>query len=143
MSAIEFDHSFYTGIEAVDDQHRTLIDIYNELDAAYRAGKANRQMGETLARLFQYTRIHFRTEEGIMERYGYEGLAAHRHEHAQLVERLRKFIVKFKKNEERISREMVDFVGNWVTHHIQESDMAFAAPVAEAMANEREREPVA
>lgn len=133
MSHIVFDDSLRTEIDGVDEQHQTLIEIFNHLDDAYHAGRAQRDMGEILARLFQYTKIHFETEEDLMARYGYEASEAHFAEHAQLVEQLRRFVIRFKRNEERISTEVLEFVSNWITHHIRESDLEFAPPIREAM----------
>ena len=142
MAQIQFDESLETGIDVVDDQHRSLIEIYNHLDAAFHAHRGQREMAEILARLFQYTKIHFETEEALMERYDYDGLEAHRAEHVALVEQLKKFVIRFKRNEERISVEMLNFVANWVTRHIQESDLDFAAPIREAMDRELLADPV-
>ena len=93
-------------------------------------------MGEILARLFQYTKQHFETEEVLMARHGYQGFENHFEEHAELVEQLRRFIVRFEKNQERISTEILDFVSNWITHHILEEDMNFARECREAIAAE-------
>lgn len=138
MSRIVFDDTMLTGIDGVDEQHETLIEIYNRLDDAYHAGRAHRDMREILARLFQYTRIHFETEEVLMARYGYEGYEDHYAQHCELVEQLRRFIIRFTRHEERISTEVLEFVSNWITHHIREADLDFARPVREAMAAERD-----
>jgi len=137
MSRIVFDDTLLTGIDGVDEQHETLIEIYNRLDDAYHAGRAHREMREILARLFQYTKIHFETEEALMARYGYEGYEDHCAQHCELVEQLRRFVVRFTRNEERISTDILEFVSNWITHHIREADLEFARPLRAAMAEER------
>lgn len=131
MSRIVFDESLHTGIDGVDAQHGTLIEIYNRLDDAYHTGRANREMGEILAHLYQYTKTHFETEEDLMARHGYEDFDAHVAEHRELAEQLRRFVMRFTKRQERISTEILGFVSNWITHHIRESDMQYATVIQE------------
>ena len=139
MSHIDFDDALRTDIPEIDEQHQGLIEIYNLLDDAYHSGSANRKMGEILARLLRYAQMHFETEENLMRRFDYEGLEEHAAEHAELVDQLRRFVLRFTKKEERISTEMLAFVSNWITHHIQESDGQFAPMIREALQAERER----
>ena len=126
---IQFDDEIRTGIEEVDAQHAVLIEIYNELDAAFQKGKANRQMSEILARLFQYTKEHFAAEERLLVETGYPDLAQHQFEHERLVEKLRGFVLRYRRGGQRISAEVVEFVRNWVVSHIKGADMAYVAHV--------------
>lgn len=129
---IEFDDTIRTGIPEVDAQHETLVGIYNELDEAFKRGKAHRQMSEILAKLFNYTKVHFETEEKLLEATGYPDLAQHQFEHRRLVEKLRTFVIRYKHGNQRISAEVVEFTRAWVFGHIAKSDMAFADHVKNA-----------
>ena len=144
MEPIAFDESLRTGIEEIDAQHHQLIEIYNELVEALKAGRANRAMDTILARLYRYTKEHFATEERLLEATNYPRLESHGRAHAQLLLSLRKFIARRRRNDERISKEMVDFgvfsdadypidfVGRWVTHHIASEDLAYVEHVMTA-----------
>lgn len=143
LAAIEFTPDLHTGIREVDEQHTHLVALFNHLDESFRKGSANREMGEILARLFRYAKTHFHAEESLMERANYDGLPAHRHEHEQFVQHLRKFIIRYKRNEERISNEVLVFLRHWITHHILENDLAFAEPVKAALAASEEAQPSA
>ena len=136
---IEFDDRIRTGIRRVDDQHQELVAIYNELDEAFRQGKAHRHMSEILARLYQYTKFHFRDEEELLERCGWADLAQHQYEHQRLVDKLRVFVVRYRRSEERISAEVVEFVRKWVTAHIMECDMQYADHVKRTIGAEASR----
>lgn len=143
MARIIFDDAMITGIDMIDEQHRELVEIYNHLNDAYHAGRANREMGEILAHLVKYTRAHFKAEEELMVRYGYDNVAEHRVEHADLLDKLKSFVVRFTKRKERISTEILDFVANWIQRHILESDMDYAGPVRQAMTEEAGKDPAA
>lgn len=126
---IDFDDSLRTGIEEIDEQHAMLIELYNELDEALWKGKANRQMELILARLVKYTKTHFAMEEAVLEATGYPDLAQHQFEHQRLAERLRQYVVRYKRSQERISADMLDFVRRWIMSHIMECDMAYVGHV--------------
>lgn len=123
---IEFDDRIRTGIDEIDEQHRQLVAIYNELDDAFQQGRANRQMSEILARLYRYTKVHFEHEERLLEECAWPDLAQHRFEHRQLAEKLRSFVVRYRRAGERISAEVVDFVRAWVVDHIMQCDLRYA-----------------
>ena len=132
---IQFDDKIRTGITQVDEQHAQLIEIYNELDDAFRQGKAHRQMSEILARLYQYTKEHFRDEERLLERHGFGDLAHHRHEHERLAKKLRKFVVRYRRSDERISAEVVEVVRAWIHDHIMECDHEYVDHVKRSIAS--------
>ena len=101
MEPIAFDESLRTGIEEIDAQHHQLIEIYNELVEALKAGRANRAMDTILARLYRYTKEHFATEERLLEATNYPRLESHGRAHAQLLLSLRKFIARRRRNDRR------------------------------------------
>ncbi len=63
---------------------------------------------------------HFRDAEAYMPEIGYPVLENHRHEHEQLVQKVRRFQRRLEM--ERISMPVVEFLINWVGHHIMTSD---------------------
>ena len=126
---IDFDRSLRTGIETVDEQHKALIELYNELDEAVWKGQAHRQMEANLARLFKYTKQHFKSEEAMLAESGYPQLEQHQLEHQRLTDQLRQFVLRYKRSKERFSAEMLEFVRLWITSHIKESDLAYVPHV--------------
>ena len=131
---IEFDERIRTGIPEIDEQHQRLVQIYNELDDAFREGRANRQMSEILARLYDYTKTHFEHEERLLEECAWPDLAQHQFEHRRLAERLRSFVVRHRRSGERVSAEVVEFVRRWVVSHIMDCDLRYADHVKERLA---------
>lgn len=130
---IEFDDKIKTGIPEVDAQHEVLIEIYNDLDAALQKGKANRQMSEILAKLYQYAKTHFEDEEKLLADHAYPDLAQHQFEHKRLVEKLKGFVIRYTRANERISVQVVEFTRAWVHGHIMNADMAYVEHVKSRM----------
>ena len=123
MSAIEWNESLQTGVDAIDEQHHRLVEIFNELDAALQVGRAHKQMRTILDELVEYTQSHFDDEEKLMEEMGYPELAGHRIEHRQLLDKVGRFQKKLDLGQERISRPVMQFLNYWLTKHILQSDM--------------------
>jgi hemerythrin-like metal-binding protein len=115
-SAFQWNTSYSVKVEAMDAQHKRLFEIIRELYTAMRAGQGKQVVGEVLHRLIEYTVQHFAAEEKLMEKNGYQLLAAHRIEHKTLTDK----VVAFKKDFET-------FLQDWLTHHIQDVDQKYGA----------------
>jgi hemerythrin len=69
----------------MDDQHGVLMDSMNELRPALMHGRGREQVRELLNMLIEFTRMHFWSEEQLMEQTGFPGLSEHRAEHQRLL----------------------------------------------------------
>ena len=132
MSIVRWSDNYATGITRIDDQHQTLFTAVNDLHEAFRSGAAKAQIGKAIEFLVRYTVEHFRDEEGYMEQYAYDGLASHRAEHHLLLEEVQAFSEKFQKAPESVRpMEVARFLGDWLTHHINQVDMKYAGYLKE------------
>lgn len=113
-----------TGIDVIDAQHRTLIDVMNDLAEAFRTGRAAEQARESLAFFARHGGEHFQTEERFMWAMGYPGLAAHKAEHAQLMQRLEALQAR-RAQGFLVTAEMATLMADWRRHHVQGADQAF------------------
>lgn len=125
MAAVNWTNELSIGIPQTDDEHRKLVDILNELDEAMHHGKGTRIMGDILTRLIDYTVVHFKSEEALMEASGYPDRELHVKQHRQLVQKVQRFENEFRNNGRRITKEMMEFLTYWLTNHILIDDMAF------------------
>lgn len=73
----------------MDDQHGILMDTMNELRLTLLHGSDRGNAGEILYRLIEYTQMHFRSEETLMELNGYPDLPEHRAAHRDILTRMR------------------------------------------------------
>jgi hemerythrin len=69
----------------MDDQHGILMDTTNELRLAVVSGRGREQVCELLDRLIEFTRMHFWSEEQLMDQNGFPGLVEHRVAHHSLL----------------------------------------------------------
>lgn len=127
MSIVRWSDHYATGIAAIDDQHKTLFKAVNDLHEAFRTGAAKEQVARAVAFLVNYTVEHFRDEEAFMERYGYPGLDPHRAEHMLLLDEVKAFSDRLQTNPDQVRpMEIARFLGDWLTHHINQVDQKYA-----------------
>lgn len=110
------------GIEEIDNQHRVLVNLLNDLNAATLAHHGAQEAPQILEKLIDYTRIHFAVEESLMRLFDYPDYESHKDSHDKLVEevlRLRHRVVVERKP---ITFELLHFLKKWLTIHIMESD---------------------
>lgn len=65
----EWNTAMTTGVLDIDEQHRELIDKFNELVDAEASGVDRGKVGSILDFLQHYAEWHFNTEEQIMDQY--------------------------------------------------------------------------
>lgn len=86
---VEWSCDFETGIPIVDEQHQGLFATINRLSVLCNGTTVPEEaMNEVLAALSEYVRVHFETEEGLMEAAGSPDLPEHRKAHHGFVNRL-------------------------------------------------------
>ena len=85
MTLLTWNHACGVGVRAMDDQHGILMDTMNELRLAVVHGRGREQVSELLDRLIEFTRMHYWSEEQLLEQNGFPGLAAHRAAHHSLL----------------------------------------------------------
>lgn len=127
VAFVDWSNELSIGIPEIDAEHQNLVAILNELDEATHAGKGTRIMGQILERLLDYTETHFNSEEALMVASEYPGLALHRLQHRQLTGKAVKLRQKFVGSNQRITREMMEFLKYWLSNHILVDDKAFGA----------------
>jgi hemerythrin len=106
---IQWRDSLSIGIEEIDNQHKELLQRFNDLLAACESGKGREELVSLIGFLDEYVRNHFRDEEAIQRVRGYPAYESHKAEHDF-------FIVQLKALKEEIGKEGV------ATHHVLEAN---------------------
>lgn len=126
MAYIQWDNSLSVGVKIIDDQHRKLIDMINDLDASVNQAWEEEAINETLTGLFEYVQEHFKTEEDLFDEHGYAGGEAHKKEHKAFVGKLLDFHRRIEDRGKEIAPELIDFLQEWLLNHIRKTDGKYA-----------------
>ncbi len=121
---VEWHDGLSVGIEEIDEQHRILVDLLNELNQALIDGRSGTACRDILDRLAQYTRIHFTTEESLMRLLHYPQYERHQQEHQRLLDEMKNLQGELDRGE-LITFELMEFLKNWLTKHIAEVDRRY------------------
>lgn len=126
MAALPWSDELSVGIQEIDEQHKVLVNLFNELHDAIWHKKGNDAVAHTLKALADYTRTHFMVEESLMRILGYPEYEEHKGDHEKLINQLHELEEKVSAGHHAISFELLHFLRNWLTHHIMEGDRRYA-----------------
>jgi hemerythrin len=125
------------GVEELDEQHKLLISIINDLHDAMQTRRSNDVMQGIMDRLTEYTRIHFAVEESLMRILGYPGYEEHKQQHEELIHSVMDLSKKLKFGKANVSFALMHFLKSWLTKHIMESDKQYTDHFLSAGAHAR------
>lgn len=125
MPFFEWTDQFSVGVDTFDTQHKKLAGYLNDLHDAMLDGRGNHALASILNGLIEYTKTHFEDEENAMQQYGYEQLEDHRDEHAELTDQVLRFQRQFLAGEAILSVPIMQFLKEWLSHHILETDKQY------------------
>jgi hemerythrin-like metal-binding protein len=121
---IEWSRSYSVGVTQMDNEHKRLIDIINNLYAAMRGGRSTEVVGSVLDELIDYTKTHFAHEEALMQQTNYDGYDVQKRSHVELVNQVIEIQNKFR-NGTALGQEVMTFLKNWLINHIQGLDKKY------------------
>jgi len=90
-----------------------------------KAGKTKQVLGETIDELVDYTKVHFREEEAIFEKYGYEETEEHKKGHQHFIDEIANFKKSFDANRITVSTKVMIFLRDWLYNHILKTDKKY------------------
>jgi hemerythrin len=134
---VEWSDVLSVGIEEIDEQHKVLVGLVNEMHDAIAQRHGSEVVRGVLARLADYTRIHFAVEESLMRILGYPDYDGHKHQHEELIHEVMDLQGRVDAGKTSISFELMHFLKVWLTKHIMESDQRYGRFFIEAGAQPR------
>lgn len=125
MSLFEWNSSYEFGIDDIDNQHRKLVRILNNLFDSHNSGADRASIGAIIDELVFYTKVHFNNEEKYMEDINFSNLKDHRLIHRDLTSQVLKIQEDFKNGKAHIDDQLLDFLKSWLSNHILVEDKKY------------------
>jgi len=122
MTQITWKNSYSVNIPSIDEQHKELITVLNELYEASKNGMAQTILAAILEKLTKYSITHFQYEENLMEKHGFDKIEEHKDEHSKFIEQLQSFTVQAAKGNLILSLKTIDFLKDWLINHTLGTD---------------------
>jgi hemerythrin len=128
-----WDKALSVEVDEIDDDHRRLVELFNILGRAVTDGDSANYLKAVLDELISCTVWHFKHEERLMLKYGYEEFEAHKSEHDELIETALELQGKILQQGSQVSDDDIQFLEHWLTGHILAADMKLGAFLVDAM----------
>ncbi len=125
MALITWTDNLSVSVTEIDEQHKKLVTMINELNEAMQQGKGKHVIGNILMGLADYTGEHFSTEEKYFDQFKYPDSVAHKKEHQEFVAKVGDFIKEFDAGKVMLSVQVMGFLKEWLVKHIQGSDKGY------------------
>jgi hemerythrin-like metal-binding protein len=125
---ILWDEKFSVGVGEIDEQHKKLVEILNELVALiqeYPAG-SDSDIESTIEKINEYKTFHFATEEKYFEQFNFKGAAEHIQKHRDFDQKITELVAAFQKDKSKDQLfELVDYMENWFIDHLLNTDRKY------------------
>ena len=126
METVIWSEKFSVGVRELDQQHQQLLQLLNRLISTQGTISVHPEMiSEVLMEMTRYAQMHFKTEEKLMEIYGYPGLKKQKVQHRNFRKKTVEFSTATNLGIDQIPDALLAYLTKWLTHHILEDDMAY------------------
>ena len=127
MVFVTWDESYSVFVESIDNQHKKMMSMINDLHAAMMEGEPTPKIADVLKQLNNYTEGHFKYEEEIFDRHNYPQSADHKKQHSDLVDRVNLFHDQLVNHQEKVGEDLLNFLLFWLGNHIKKVDRQYTA----------------
>jgi len=130
MAYLNWSADLETGIDIIDQDHKVLVDLLNQVHDCLGDEEEAVTLGSVLNALVDYTEYHFAREERIMQAAVFPDFEAHRRLHQALVKRANEFRARHARAPSSVNgREVLEFLREWLINHILKQDFQFRSAV--------------
>ena len=134
---IEWSPLYDTKHKIIDEQHRELVNIINDLYMSTIDQKINKNEAfiNAAKRCIEYADYHFKTEEKIMDIINYSDAENHKAMHKSFYDEVVSQISKYQEGQPFIANKLVKYLKDWLLEHIAFRDKIFVEELMRVLKN--------
>ena len=129
MAVMQWTEKMSVGVPELDADHKELIKVINQLGASSGDDARSGAVRQCLFALLRYAEYHFAREEKVLAACHYPEAREHKLEHRDFVARVNDMHRRFDDDLDDaaavVNDELLDFLRDWLNHHILIEDMAY------------------
>ncbi len=129
-SWVAWDKNLSVGIDTIDEHHRYLFDLINDLFEVVSNNRGVREVARLINATDAYAKVHFRAEEQMMRRFDYAGIHLQEQEHQAFETKIREFYEELYDNPLIAQFDVLSYLRDWLIHHIRIEDAKLSALVS-------------
>jgi hemerythrin len=122
MGLLHWEKRYSVGIEAVDHEHRELVDLVNRLYDEARARGSKIAVLGFFGDLFKAISAHFALEERFMRERGYDQLMQHKNDHERLLDEIRDIMEDYETTDLFDEQLLAQRLDAWFSRHFETHD---------------------
>jgi len=124
---VTWSSTFSVGVKIIDDQHKGLLNLVNDLFNHVTGNEAEEQayFASVIQQAVQYVKVHFMTEEKIMIHTKFPGYAEHKKAHDAFVLAVVDNVKNFRSSKKLALMDFTKFLKEWVLTHIAIMDKQY------------------
>lgn len=127
MALFVWKDEYSVNVQQIDDQHKQLVAMVNELHEAMMQQRAKDVLGGLLNKLVSYCANHFAVEEGLMQTAGYPDFSSHKAKHDKMTAKVLALQSDLKAGKLNLTIEVSQFLKDWLDKHILGTDKKYSA----------------
>lgn len=127
QETVKWSEDFACGIKIIDEQHKGLLDLINDLFSHASGNDEEEQeyFKTVVEKAVDYVRVHFATEEKIMKQTQFVGFEEHKKAHETFIVAVLDNARVFQKEKKINLEEFARFLKEWVLTHVAIQDKQY------------------
>ncbi len=121
-SWVRWSDSLSVGIGVIDEHHRYLFDLVNDLHDVVMHKRGARNVARLIKALEAYAKVHFRAEESMMGYYHFADIQRQENQHRAFEEKVQEFYQELHNNPLVAQFDILLYLRAWLVSHIQQED---------------------
>jgi hemerythrin len=124
---VTWSNSLSCGVKLIDDQHMELVRLVNDL-FHHVTGNQNQEhdyFNNVIHELVKYVRVHFATEEKIMQATKFSGYPEHKKAHESFVATVAQNIKDYQDGKRLTLSTFTKYLKDWILSHIAVMDKQY------------------
>lgn len=131
---IKWDDKYKIGYKRIDDQHKELVNIINDLyDCIDYSDSEDDKLKEAfknvLKKTVDYVTYHFTYEEKIMHAIQYRKLLEHSSSHREFTQTIYNYVLSYENGSLDAIHNLVKYLKEWLLNHVLVADKEFVMEV--------------
>jgi hemerythrin len=125
MAFFEWKEEYSGGIQGIDEQHKVILELMNELFDAIRYEKEEATIKKVFVELLKYANYHFGLEAELFEKYVYEEREEHVRQHEHFIQKIKDLMISDYLTDRNIALETLHYLRGWFQEHMMKIDMEY------------------
>ena len=122
MGLLHWETRYSVGIEAVDHEHRELVDLINRLHEQAKVQGSKVAVLAFFGDLYKAISAHFALEERFMRERSYDQLGQHKSDHERLLDEIRDLMEDYEVSDLFNERLLAQRLDAWFSRHFATHD---------------------